>query len=255
MGRPLAIRRQEEILRRVGAEGAAGVGDLAAALGVSHETVRRDLKALAARGLLAVVHGGAVRHQPVEAAFADRIAENAAGKAAIARAAAALVPDGSVLLIDSGTTTLALAQALGGKRGLTVCTTSLAAALHLVRHTTHAVHLLGGEVDRGEEATAGVDTLAAIGRFRVDLAFIGAGGLTPDGEVTDYGRAAAEQRQHMMRAAARSWLLLDSTKFGRLTPMRLDTTGANLGLVVDAEPPAAARRALRKRGIEILVAA
>ena len=254
MARPLAISRHEEILRRIGAEGVAGVAELAAALGVSQETVRRDLKALAARGLLDVVHGGAARRQSFEPALAEREQENAAGKAAIGRAAVALVPDGSVLLLDSGTTTLALARALGARRGLTVCTNSLAAALHLVRHTNHAVHMLGGEVDRGEEATAGVDMLAAIGRFRVDLAFIGAGGLTPDGEITDYSRAGAEQRRRMIEAAARAWVLLDRTKFGLLTPVRLDTGGHPVGLVVDAEPPPATRRALARRGIELVVA-
>ena len=255
MARQLAIRRHEEILRRIGSDGAAVVGDLAAALGVSHETVRRDLKALAARGLLAVVHGGAVPHRAAEPAFAERAEENAVGKAAIARAAAALVPDGSVLLIDSGTTTLAFAQALLDKRGLTIITSSLAVALHLARQTAHAVHVLGGEVDRTEEATAGLDAIAAIARFRVDLAFLGAGGLTPEGEVTDYSRAGAELRRHMMQAAARSWLLLDRSKFGRLTPVRLDLAAARRpGLVVDAEPPAATRKALARKGIEIRVA-
>jgi len=255
MARQLAIRRHEEILRRVGADGGAVVGDLATALGVSHETVRRDLKALAARGLLAVVHGGAVPHRSAEPAFAERAEENAAGKAAIARAAAALVPDGSVLLIDSGTTTLAFAQALEGKRGLTVCTSSLAVALHLARHSSHAIHVLGGEVDRTEEATGGVDAMAAIERFRVDLAFIGAGGLTAEGDITDYSRAGAEQRRRMMAAAARSWVLMDRTKFGRLTPVRLDTGGDRpVGLIVDAEPPVAARRALTRRKIALIVA-
>lgn len=255
MARKLAIRRHDEILHRIAADGAASVGELAAAFGVSHETIRRDLRALAARGLLAVVHGGAVPHRSIEPAFAERAEENATGKAAIARAAAALVPDGSVLLIDSGTTTLAFAQALAGKRGLTVCTNSLAVALHLARQTTHVVHVLGGEVDRTEEATGGVDAVAAIERFRVDLAFIGAGGLTPDGEVTDYSRAGAEQRRRMMAAAARTWLLIDHTKFGRLTPVRLETAGGRpVGLVVDAEPPPAVRKGLARRRIDLVIA-
>src|SRR5262249_3618226 len=124
MPRPLAVRRHNEIVRRLRAAGSVSVGELAEAFGGSHETIRRDLKLLADQGHLDVVHGGAARRGMIEPAIAQRVAENADGKAAIARVAAELVPDGGSVLLDSGTTTAAIALDLVGRSGLTICTNS-----------------------------------------------------------------------------------------------------------------------------------
>ena len=246
--RVLATRRHEEILRRTGAAGSVRVGELARLLNVSRETIRRDLKFLADRGRLDIVHGGATRHDAHEPALAQRLADNAAGKAAIGRRAAGLVSDGMVLLLDCGTTTLAVAHALHDRQGLTVCTTSLAIAQLLCRLPRTRVHLLGGEIDPAEEATTGIDVLDAITRFRFDLAFIGGGGLTPEGEVTDYTRAGAEQRGRMITAAAQAWFVIDHTKFHRLTPVRIPHFAAAAGLITDTPLPPAAAAALTRRG-------
>lgn len=252
--RLLAARRHDEILKRASATGAVGVGELAAVFGVSRETIRRDLKFLAGRGALDVVHGGAARRDPREPALAERLAENAAGKAAIGRRAAALVQDGMVVMLDCGTTTLAVAHALQDKRGLTICTTGLAIAQLLCRAPGARVHLLGGRVDPAEEATSGIDVLEGIGRFRVDLAFIGGGGLAPDGEVTDYTREGAEQRGRMIGTAGEAWFVLDRTKFDRLTPVRIPGFAAAAGLIADAAPPEAVRTSLAARGKALLLA-
>jgi DeoR family glycerol-3-phosphate regulon repressor len=252
--RPLAPRRHDEILKRLGAVGSVSVSELADFFGVSRETIRRDLKLLADRGHLDVIHGGAARREASEPALAERASENAAGKAAIGRTAATLVDDGMVVLLDSGTTTLALAQALMGKRGLTVCTGSLAIAQLLCRMAGTRVHMLGGEIDPNEEATTGIDALEAIGRFRVDIAFVGGGGLSPGGEVTDYTRAGAEQRARMVAASERAYFLVDHTKFGRLTPIRIPQFHAAAGVIVDVPPPPAIADALVRRGPRLIVA-
>jgi DeoR/GlpR family transcriptional regulator of sugar metabolism len=245
--RLLATRRHEEILQRAGTTGSVGVGELARRFGVSRETIRRDLKYLAGQGRLEIVHGGATRHDAPEPALARRQADNAAGKAAIGRRAAALVSDGMVVLLDCGTTTLAVAHALQDRQGLTVCTTSLAIARVVCRLPRTRVYLLGGEIDPAEEATTGIDVLDAIGRSRFDLAFIGGGGLTPDGEVTDYTRAGAEQRGRMITAAAQAWFVIDHSKFHRLTPVRIPHFAAAAGLITDATLPAPAAAALSRR--------
>jgi DeoR family glycerol-3-phosphate regulon repressor len=252
--RPLAPRRHDEILKRLGAIGTVSVSELADFFGVSRETIRRDLKLLADRGHLDVVHGGAARREASEPALDERASENTAGKAAIGQAVATLVEDGMVVLLDSGTTTLALAQALTSRRSLTVCTGSLAIAQLLCRAAGTRVHMLGGEVDPHEEATTGIDALEAIGRFRVDIAFIGGGGLSPGGEVTDYTRAGAEQRARMVPASDRAYFLVDHTKFGRLTPIRIPQFHAAAGVIVDVPPPAAIAEALVRRGPRLIVA-
>jgi len=251
--RPLAARRHGEILRRLSAAGSVGVGEVAAFFGVSHETIRRDLKQLAARGQLDIVHGGAARREANEPALDKRESENAEGKAAIGRFAATLVEDGMVVLLDSGTTTLAVARALPAKRNLTICTGSLAIAQLLCRVPGSRVHLLGGEVDPNDEATTGIDMLDAVARFRVDVAFLGGGGLAPDGEITDYTRAGAELRGRMIRGAACAYFVMDHAKFGRLTPVRIPNFSAAAGLIVDAAPPLPTRAALAAHGLRLMV--
>lgn len=249
----LAHRRDAEVLKRLAAAGSVAIADLAEAFGVSRETIRRDLKRLAGQGALSLVHGGAAIFTAQEPALGARSGENAAGKAAIGRAAAGLVEDGMVVLIDSGTTALAVAEALAARRALTVCTPALGIALRLCRVPGFRVVMLGGEVDAAEEAVTGPDAMAALRHLRVDLAFIGVGGLSAAGEVTDFTRAGAEQRARMIAAADAAWFVAGHEKFGRLTPMRI--AGADrAGLIVDQPPGREVAAAMTRRGQRLLVA-
>ncbi|MBZ6078050.1 DeoR/GlpR family DNA-binding transcription regulator [Microvirga puerhi] len=250
--KPLAALRHGEILKRIATNGFVAVNELATYFGVSHETIRRDLKQLADRKQLEVIHGGASRRESIEPDYEERVTTNAAGKAAIAKRAAALIEDGMVLLLDSGTTTLALASALKERRNLTICTGSLSIAHLMARMPDTRVHLLGGEVDPREEATVGVDMLEAIARFRVDMAFIGVGGVSPKGEVTDYTRIGAEQRARMISVAHEAYFLVDHEKFGRLTALRIPGDENVAGLVTDRPPTKAIADALQRRGIPLL---
>lgn len=251
--RALAPRRHSEILRRLAADGTVGITELAEFFDVSRQTIRRDLKLLADRGQLDLVHGGATLFESTEAAFTERREENADAKASIGRAAAGLVRDGMVIFLDSGTTTLAVAQALVERVNLTVCTTSLSIALLMCRQPQVRVHMLGGEIDPDEEAAVGIDALEAIGRFRVDVAFLGGGGLSPDGEVTDFTRHGAEQRSRMLATAGKAYFVLDSSKFGRLTPLRIPRFELAAGVIVDRRPPSAMCEALVRKGPALII--
>ena len=252
MARPIAARRHDDILKRIEVAGTVSVVELSRKFGVSRETIRRDLKALAERGHVDVVHWGAARREVIEPALGQRSRENVEGKAAIGRVAADLVTDGMVVLLDSGTTTLAVAQALRARQNLTICTNSLPIAQLLFRSRGNRVHMLGGEIDPTDEAATGIDVIEALGRFRVDIAFIGAGGLS-DGGVTDYTRTGAELRARMIKAAARAYFVIDREKFGRLTPIRIPTTDA-VAIIVDVAPTQPLAKALAGRDLELIVA-
>ena len=254
MSRPIAARRHDEILKRIAATGIVSVEELAQGFGVSRETIRRDLKVLAERGRLDVVHGGAARREAAEPALDQRSHENARGKAAIGRTAAGLVENGMVVLLDSGTTTFEVARALAAKRNLTVCTNGLANAQLLCHVPGTRVHMLGGEIDATDEAAVGVDVVAALDRFRVDVAFVGAGGISETGEITDYTRAGAEQRSRMLASGARAYFVLDRSKFGLLTPIRIGEVERAAGLIVDTEPPRPIAEALARRGLTTIIA-
>ncbi|MBV9977932.1 MAG: DeoR/GlpR transcriptional regulator [Hyphomicrobiales bacterium] len=237
MNRPLAISRQDHIVKALDASGAVSVSLLAERLGVSRETIRRDLKALADQGRANIVHGGAARGATAEPSLAARQAANASGKAAIGRKAASFVEEGMVVILDSGSTTLALAYALLERKDITVLTNSLPIALLLCRSPGVKVTMLGGEIDPNDEAAFGLDTLATLEHFRVDLAFIGVGGISPEGEPTDYSRLASEQRHIMMKAGQKVFLLVDHSKFERRTPVKMLVVPRIAGLIVDKPPP------------------
>jgi DeoR/GlpR family transcriptional regulator of sugar metabolism len=254
MNRQLAITRIDRIRQTLDAAGSVSVASLAGTLGVSRETIRRDLKLLAGQGRANLVHGGAARRTVTEPALATRAAANASGKAAIGRAAASLVSEGMVILIDSGSTTFGLAAALAQRTDLTVITNSLPIALLLSRSPGMKVIALGGEIDANDEAAFGVETIAALGHFRADLAFLGVGGISADAELTDYTRLAAEQRHAMMKAARSVHILADHTKFERDTPVRIAPVAHIAGLIVDQPLPESIARAAAGQRWQVMMA-
>lgn len=249
----LAIDRIDEIRRRLEIAGSVSVADLAASLGVSRETVRRDLKQLAERGDLEIVHGGATRVRVAEPALAARSAEHFEAKTRIAKRAAALVSPGSTVLVDSGSTTIALARELAKAPRLTVATNSLAVAT-LMSRGGHRVHMLGGEIDDNDESTMSHETIEALRRFRFDIAFVAAGGLSVDGGATDYTPTGAAFRAELVRAARRAILLADSSKFGLATPFPIDGLDQISALVTDRRPPRELAGMLADAGLELIIA-
>ncbi|WP_043289025.1 DeoR/GlpR family DNA-binding transcription regulator [Paraburkholderia oxyphila] len=255
LNRRLAVGRIDYILQSLDATGSVSVADMSATLGVSRETIRRDLKSLAEQGRLSLVHGGAAkRPQDDEPSLATREAANAIGKAVIGAAAARLVANGMVVLIDSGSTTLGLAASLANHTNLTVITNSLPIALLLCRSPGVKVIMLGGDIEPNDEAAFGVETMAALAHFRCDLVFLGVGGISPEGEFTDYSRLAAEQRHLMMKAGKEVYVLADHTKFEHGTPVRIAPVPHIAGVIVDAPPPARMARVFAQNQWSVIVA-
>lgn len=250
----LAEQRQQHILDQLARTGALSVSELVRRLAVSRETVRRDLNALALRGLLVTTHGGALATGRVEPDLDVRESANAEAKQAIGRRAAQLVPDGVSLVLDSGSTTLAIARALLARHRLTVYTNDWRIALLLGRRNDNRVTLLGGELSNHEDATFGLDTLQQLSQYHADLAFVGAGGITDEAILTDYSRAAAELRSRMILAASVAVIVADHSKFGRVTPVRMVNFEKVRYLVTDRMPGSAMCRALEARGPELLIA-
>jgi DeoR family glycerol-3-phosphate regulon repressor len=254
MARPLAIDRHDRIRGRLDRTGSITVADLADELNVSRETIRRDLKLLADRGALDIVHGGAARRGTAEIPAPVRTTSNLAGRSAIARLAATLVTDGMVVLLDTGSTAFAVAEALAAKDRLTVITNGLAHAALLARVPGFKVILLGGEVDAAAEGAVGLDTMDMLRNYRVDIAFITAGGLSADGQPTDVSRLGAEQRKRMIAAAQRAYFILESSALQRDMPVRIEGLDSATGIIVDRQPEQHVASAVSARGLEMLVA-
>lgn len=250
----LAEKRRALILDTLKEKGSVSVTELHRRLKVSRETIRRDITRLAVENRLSKTHGGALSLDSTEPAFAARMAVNLEGKRAIGRVAAELVPDGASLIVDSGTTTLCLAEALSSRRRLTVYTNDVRVAGRLAGRHDNRVVLLGGELQGGEGATYGRDATATLQHYFADFAFVGASALAPHPWLMDYTREAAELRAQMLASARTVVLLADRTKFGRVAPVKVANFDKVTHIVTDAAPPADLARGLRAFTAEVLVA-
>lgn len=249
----LAEQRHQYILAELDKHGALAVADLVRALSVSRETVRRDLNTLAERGLVTTTHGGALSVERREPHVDVRETEHAAAKQAIGLRAAEFVPDGASVIIDSGSTTQAVARALADRHRLTVYTNDWRIAMLLGRRNGNRVTLLGGELAELEDATFGLDTIQQLAQYHAEFAFIGAGGITNDAHLTDYSRLAAEVRGRMIAAAGCAIVVADGSKFGLVTPVRIRGFEVVRFIVTDVVPDKALRRAIAGRGPEVVV--
>ncbi|NUP80790.1 MAG: DeoR/GlpR transcriptional regulator [Nonomuraea sp.] len=210
-----AEERQQEILRRARSAGRVDVVTLAAELDVTTETIRRDLTALERAGVLRRVHGGAIPVERLgfEPALAARDEVMTAEKERIAKAALAELPEDGSVIIDAGTTTGRLVQALPADRELTVIVNSPPLATVLASRANLQVLVLGGRLRGKTLATVDDWALRPLAHLNVDVAFMGTNGCSTAGLTTPDPAEAAIKRA-MVKAAQRSVLLADHTKFG-----------------------------------------
>ncbi|WEV76665.1 DeoR/GlpR family DNA-binding transcription regulator [Janibacter cremeus] len=211
-----APERQQRILEVARAQGRVEVLALSTDLGVTTETVRRDLTALERRGAVRRVHGGAlpVERLEVEPPLATRTSRNAEAKRRIAARALDEVTTEGTVLLDGGTTTRALAELLPDRSGLTVVTNSIDIAAVLQSHEHTDLYVLGGRVRGRTGATVGDWLVSALADVCVDVALIGANGYSPSRGMTTPDQAEAVAKRTMVRAARRTVVLADSTKAG-----------------------------------------
>lgn len=211
-----AEERQHEIVRIARDEGRADVTTLAAALNVTAETIRRDLTTLERAGVLRRVHGGAIPIERIgfEPALATRDTVFTEEKERIAKAAIAEVPDEGAIILDAGTTTGRLAQALPPDKELTIVVNSPVIAAALGTRKNLNILLLGGRLRGRTLATVDDWALRPLADMYVDVAFMGANGISVERGLTTPDPAEAAVKQAMIRAARRCVVLADHTKLG-----------------------------------------
>ncbi len=212
-----AAERQAQILQAARSLGRVEVLSMATQMDVTPETVRRDLTVLERLGVLRRVHGGAM---PVERfGFEPNVAmrENqfSAEKDRVAKAALDELPDGGSIILDAGTTTVRLAGLLPTDRKFTVVTHSLPVASTLASFVNINLHLLGGTVRGITLAAVGDWALRSIADVSVDVAFLGINGITTRRGLTTPDLAEAQVKRALARAARRTVVLADHSKFGR----------------------------------------
>lgn len=217
--------RQQRITELASAREFVSVSDLSRRFGVSEVTIRTDLRDLEQRRILRRVRGGAMTIPPAgprpERPFVQSLGANAEAKAAIARAAAALVSSGESVLLDVGTTTTGMAQVLADREDLTdvvVFTNAIPVALALEPAIPRCSVVLTGGTLRPLQHSL-VDPLgdAVLERINVDTVFLGCNGVHPDEGVTNVNLPEAAMKRRMIRAARRRIVLADGSKIGAVT--------------------------------------
>jgi DeoR family transcriptional regulator, fructose operon transcriptional repressor len=211
-----AEERQHRIVALARRHGEVDVAKLAAELAVSAETIRRDLRLLEKHGLLRRTHGGAY---PVETAkfetdLAIRTTRGVPEKRRIAAAAVSLIGDAETVFIDEGFTPQLIAEALPADRTLTVVTASLGTAALLANSPTTTVLLLGGRVRGRTLATVDHWATRMLAEFVIDLAFVGANGISREHGLTTPDPAVADVKAQVIRASRRRVFAGVHTKFG-----------------------------------------
>lgn len=249
-------KRHGEILRLLNEEGTITIASLAERLGVSLETVRRDVRPLADDGSVLKMHGAVGLASMVsEAPFERRMRENAEAKRLIARMVAATIRDGEAIMLDTGTTTSFLARELLGHRRLTVVTNSSDIARTLATVNGNKVYMAGGELRSDSGAAFGISAIEFVSRFSVDHAVISIGAVDAVAGLTDYDLDEAEFARMVLSRGQRSLVITDHTKFGRQGLVRVCGFDGFSELATDQPPPHGIAAALSQAGARLSIAA
>lgn len=247
--------RQQIILRLLREHGRVASAPLALQMGVSEDSIRRDLRDLASQGLCRKVYGGALPATPVFPPLADRHAQQRGQKQALARTAATQVRPGELLLLDAGSTNSAIAACLPEQQGVRVITNAPDIALLLMARSGIEVSLIGGRLDPRLGATVGAQALDAIAALRVDLCFIGTCAVDAQTGIWAMDGEEAALKRAMLAASSRCVVVASNDKLGAQAAHRIGTPGQIDLLVLEADAPVGQVEAFARSGVQIQHAA
>jgi DeoR family transcriptional regulator, fructose operon transcriptional repressor len=248
--------RREQILNLLEKTGTLSVGELADHFALSVVTIRKDLDDLASEGLLQRTFGGAVfsNRSRFNNSFRERARQHSQQKHAIASAALEYIQDGDTIILDAGTTTLALAQLLKEQvKSAFIITCSVPAALEL-SSAGYDILLLGGMVRNKSLALLGRETLTILERYRADKAFLGGSGFTAEAGHSTPNPEDAQIKEAIIRASELKYVLVDSSKYGHncltsFTRLRdVDLT------ITDSQLTRSKQKALENAGAKLRIA-
>ena len=248
----LAAERQQQILDLLGRDGRVLAAALAEVFAISEDTIRRDLRDLAGRGLCRRVYGGALPVSPASSSAQIRVGEAIDRKAALARALAALINPDSLLFVDSGSTNLAAVKALPDDLRLTVATHDPAIAAAVLAKPQVTLWLIGGRVSREVGAALGGRTLADIEALRPELALLGVCALDPVAELAAFDPEDAEIKRALLRNSSRVAAAILNEKLETSAPFIIGPAESLDRVVLEAEAPEPIARAFAERGMTVL---
>jgi DeoR family transcriptional regulator, fructose operon transcriptional repressor len=253
----LPAKRRSELMHLARERGQVTVAELVEAFDVSADTIRRDLDYLQRRGILTRTHGGAVLPEEPAAEdhpFSQRETDHAEAKERIARVAAELVTDGETLILNGGTTTLAVARFLAGRRDLTVVTNNVLIPPALPRDAVRDVYLIGGMFRPDSQATIGRVSFPHSRGITADKAILGVGGVSGHAGISTTDIVEGQMIGEMIAAASVTIIVTDASKFGRNAFLHIAPLTAIDVLITDAPPARALMDELEAADVDVVIA-
>jgi DeoR family glycerol-3-phosphate regulon repressor len=229
--------RQQEIMLRIRQSGSVQVDDLAGILGVTTQTVRRDLNELCDCGLAARIHGGARESRSVtNTDYEKRRLMARREKEKIATLAASLIPDACSVMMNIGTTTEQVAHSLYSHKDLVVISNNINIINILINSPDKELILAGGTIRASDGAVVGSDAVEFISRYKADYAIIGTSAIDPDGSILDYDQREVSVARAILKNARVKILVADSGKFNHTATVRICNVGDLDYFVTDRLP-------------------
>jgi DeoR/GlpR family transcriptional regulator of sugar metabolism len=252
----LSAERKRLILETAGRDGRVVATELSRRFNVSEDTIRRDLRELAADGLLHRVHGGALPlpKPPVTVSYASRAAQAPEAKAAIARAAAQMARNGQVILVDGGTTPLEVAHHFPADLRATVVTHSLPVLDALAARPMIELISIGGRVFGDALVTVGPVAVDAYRALRADVCFFGVAGIDVEAGITALNQDEALVKRAMIEGAAQVVAVAAANKLGTAGAFNVAPIAWVSHLVTDKSAPEELLAQFRKAGVEVITA-
>ncbi|HHL0959344.1 DeoR/GlpR family DNA-binding transcription regulator [Serratia marcescens] len=250
----LTSQRKKIILEKLAQDGQVLAKHLSEMFGLSEDTVRRDLRELDAEGLLQRVHGGALPVSSAIASFAERNHLESGAKRAIAKAAAALIAPGQVVIIDGGTTSAELVRQLPANLNATIVTHSPSVAVGLVDHPTVEVILIGGRLYKHSIVSVGAAAVEAMSHIRADIYFMGVTGVHPTAGLSTGDLEEAYIKRALAARAAETVVLASAAKLNAASQYAIGDITLAHTVIVERATDDALIAPLQQVGVSVLKA-
>ena len=250
----LPIERKNEILSKLMIDGKVIVSDLAEFYAVTEETIRRDLEKLEKEGFAKKTYGGAVKsdNMTVELPYTVRKLTNVSGKKFIAEKIGNLIQDGDSILLDASTTALFTVKSIFNKRNLTLITNSVEILLDLPLNNDWRIISTGGTYRQDSMSFLGTSTVDFVKNYHADIAVISCKGFDIEKGVTDTREHNADLKKAFIKSANKVILAADSSKFSKISFVKIcDLSDVDV-IVTDAEPSDECKNQLQKQNIQLI---
>jgi len=248
----LTTHRKREILSILKSNGQVIAKEVSRSMGVSEDTIRRDLRDMAQEGLLQRVHGGALPASPALTDFVGRESIATKGKIAIGRAAAQMIRAGQVVILDGGTTARQVARHIPSDLKATIVTHSPTIALELVQHASVEVILIGGRLFKHSVVAVGAAAMEGISHVHADTYFMGVTGIHPKTGLTTGDFEEAAVKRALSHAAADTIVLASSEKLNAASPYAVVPLNEISGIITERAADAALTRPYEKLKIPVI---